>query len=131
MITELRYITIVVKDIETSLAWYSEKMGFEKRMDIKKSGSRWVTIEVQGQKSPDIILQFPSMDEHGEQFEKKNKQVGNTPTWVLGVDDCLKTIEEFRARGVEIVEEPVDSPWGVSALVKDLYGNHFSLTQSF
>jgi len=131
LITELRYITIVVKDIETSLAWYTEKMGFEKRVDIKKPGSRWVTIGVHGQKSPEIILQFPSLDEHGDQFEKKNRQLGNTPTWVLAVDDCHQTIKEFRERGVEIVEEPVESPLGVSALVKDLYGNFFSLTQSF
>ncbi|RYZ55667.1 MAG: lactoylglutathione lyase [Proteobacteria bacterium] len=131
VITGLRYITLVVKDIETSLAWYCEKMGFEKRMDIKKPGSRWVSIGIAGQANPEIILQIPSAEEHGDQFEKKNRQIGNTPTWVLTVDDCLKTVEEFRARGVEIAEEPNETPWGVTALIKDLYGNCFSLSQSF
>lgn len=91
---------------------------------------RWLSVGVPGQKAPEIILQEPSLEEYGqEMYGRKVAQIGNGTTWVLGTNDCRKTIDEFRSRGVEIVEDPEDTPWGVSALIKDLYGNFFSVVQ--
>ena len=50
---------------------------------------------------------------------------------VLAVDDCRKTYEELKGKGVEFVSEPTERPYGVEAVMKDPFGNWFSLTQHF
>lgn len=130
MITQLRYLTLVVSDQGEALRWYTEKLGLEKRMDMPNGSSRWITVGIKGQPYPEIILQKPSLQEHGPQgLEKKLGQIGQNPTWVLLVDDCPQTVETLRGKGVKILEEPQDAGWAIAALIEDLYGNAFTLAQ--
>lgn len=131
MVDQLKFVTIVVRDQDEALEWYADKLGMEKRLDIPLGDTRWLTIGFPGHAFPEVILQKPSIEEHGpEIFEKKMSQVGNATTWVLSVSDCKGTIETLRSRGVNIVEEPQTLWWGTMALIKDLYGNLFSLVES-
>ena len=43
--------------------------------------------------------------------------------------DCRKTFQELKAKGVEFVSEPKDEFYGVVAVMKDPFGNWFSMTQ--
>ncbi len=132
MITALQYVTIIVENADKALAWYTETLGLELRMNrTRPDGYRVVTVGVPAQAKPEIILQEPHKAEHGEeQYARKLKQIGHNPTWVFHVDDCRKTLETLRAKGVVILEEATESPWGISALIRDLYGNLFTLTQT-
>ncbi|MFZ0002462.1 MAG: VOC family protein, partial [Trebonia sp.] len=48
----------------------------------------------------------------------------------IQVDDLDKTFESLRAAGTEILQEPVDQPYGVrDAAVRDPSGNHLRLSQ--
>jgi catechol 2,3-dioxygenase-like lactoylglutathione lyase family enzyme len=48
----------------------------------------------------------------------------------IQVDDLDKTFESLRAAGAEILQEPVDQPYGVrDAAVRDPSGNHLRLSQ--
>jgi predicted enzyme related to lactoylglutathione lyase len=49
---------------------------------------------------------------------------------VIETDDCRRTVEELKARGVTFLQEPQDRPYGIEALFRDDSGNWFSLTQS-
>jgi predicted enzyme related to lactoylglutathione lyase len=130
MIDQLQFVTIIVRDQAEALAWYTEKLGMEKRLDIPLGSSRWLTVGFPGHAFPEIILQQPSLEEHGEaHYRKKLSQIGQATTWVLSVTDCNGTVETLRARGVEIVEEAEALWWGTMALIKDLYGNLFSLVE--
>lgn len=129
MVDQLQFVTIVVRNQDEAAEWYCAKLGMEVRLDIPLGPTRWLTIGFPGQKWPEIILQMPTPEEHGDQYEKKLAQVGQATTWVLGVTDCKGTVETLRARGVNIVEEPETQWWGTMALIKDLYGNLFSLVE--
>jgi predicted enzyme related to lactoylglutathione lyase len=130
MIDQLQFVTIVVKDQDEALEWYTQKLGMEKRLDIPLGHSRWLTIGFPQHKFPEVILQQPSPEEHGEEYyRKKLSQIGNATTWVLSVKDCKTTVENLRQKGVQIVEEPETLWWGTMALIKDLYGNLFSLVE--
>ncbi len=48
---------------------------------------------------------------------------------VLEADDCFKTYEELKSKGVEFISPPQERPYGVEAIFKDGCGNWFSLTQ--
>ena len=44
-------------------------------------------------------------------------------------DDCQKTYEELKAKGIEFTKTPKKEFYGIEALFKDGCGNWFSLTQ--
>ena len=48
---------------------------------------------------------------------------------VLETADCRKTYEELKAKGVEVLQPPVERFYGIEALLKDNSGNWFSMTQ--
>ena len=48
---------------------------------------------------------------------------------VLEVDDCQKTYEELKAKGVQFMQPPADRFYGIEALLKDNSGNWFSMCQ--
>ena len=48
----------------------------------------------------------------------------------IQVDDVDKTFESLRGAGMEILQEPIDQPYGVrDAAVRDPSGNHLRLSQ--
>ena len=47
----------------------------------------------------------------------------------MDVDDCQKTYEELRAKGVEFMQEPSERPYGVEAVCRDNSGNWMVLVE--
>jgi len=123
-ITKLSHVTIIVPDQNEALTWYTEKFGFEKRADDAGSmaGYRWLTVAPRGQASPEIAL-FQARD------DRERSWVGQGTLWVLETDDCRATCKELAARGVTILSPPDQLPWGVSAIIQDLYGNPYNLLE--
>jgi predicted enzyme related to lactoylglutathione lyase len=48
---------------------------------------------------------------------------------VLQSDDCRRTYEELKARGVEFFREPKEMPYGIEALFRDDSGNFYSMAE--
>lgn len=123
-ITKLSHVTIIVPDQDAALAWYTQKLGFEKRADDAGTmpGYRWLTVAPKGSSGVEIIL-FQARD------ERERSWVGQGALWVFETDDCRATCDELAARGVTVLSPPEQLPWGVSAIVQDLYGNPFNLLE--
>ncbi len=111
-------ITVAVKDQEEALAWFTEKLGFVKRVDRPGPGLRFLTVSPEKQPELQVILAswFPD-------------HVGKNATAVLHTDDCRKTYEELMRRGVAFTESPQPKPYGLQAVFKDLHGNHYALVE--
>ncbi len=124
MINGLNHVTILVKEYDEALRFYTEVLGLEKRMDAQFGpGARWVTVAPKGGNGLEIILQKP------EPGQVTAERVGQNTTWVFGTDDCRKTYQELAAKGVKFTSPPEEQPWGVQAVFQDLYGNSFALVQ--
>jgi predicted enzyme related to lactoylglutathione lyase len=121
-------VTILVRDYDEALKFYTERLGFEKKMDEKFGpGARWLSVALPGQ-DLQIVLQKPEPSMHGEARAKKMFDlIGQSPTWVISTDDCRKTYEVLKARGVNFSDPPKEQPWGTQAVFQDLYGNSFAL----
>lgn len=130
------HVNVFVHDQDEALDFYTRKLGFEVRADVtlaEMGDFRWLTVGPVGQ--PDIALALmaipgPPVFEPDTQ-EKLTDLMGRG---VLGgiffnTDDCRGTIEQFRERGVEIVEEPSERPYGVDAAIRDPSGNSIRVTQ--
>lgn len=117
-ITRIITVTVAVDDQDAALAWYTEKLGFQKRLDREGPGFRWLTVGPKGQEDLEVLLAswFPD-------------RVGKNALWVLEVSDCRATCEELRSKGVTIVEEPYEGAHRVEAVIEDLYGNPYEIVE--
>ena len=134
MITRLSHATIDVLDQEEALTFYRDKLGFEVRNDMKMdNGFRWVTVGPKTQPNLEIILmavkEGPMFGPEKVQALKTLLQTGAIGAGVLEVDDCKKTYEELKAKGVQFMQPPTERFYGIEALMKDNSGNWFSMTQ--
>lgn len=131
MIERLSHVTIIVKDIDEALDFYTKKLGFMKVTDNSiGDGYRWVTVSPKGQPGLEIVLQHPDPEMHGAAGAKQlMKEIGKGTTWVFKVDNCKKTCDQLKKKGVQILQEPEALPYGTEAVVADLYGNRFVLME--
>ena len=133
MITKLSHATLYVTDQDVALDFYVGKLGFEVRTDSDVEGFRWVTVGPKTQPDLEIVLMKlapnPFMSEDTvAQIESLMKQ-GALGCGVFSTDDCKKTYEALKAKGVEFTAEPAERHYGVEAVLKDPFGNWFSMTE--
>jgi predicted enzyme related to lactoylglutathione lyase len=124
MITKLAVVTVLVRDQDEALQFYTEKLGLEKMDDMSFGEDRWLTISAKDQKDVQIFLQ--KADSFGADL---TDQVGRATTWAFNTDNCREDYEILKGRGVKFTSEPKEQPWGIQAVFEDLYGNTFSIVE--
>jgi predicted enzyme related to lactoylglutathione lyase len=125
-----------VNDQEEALAFYTEKVGMEVRIDVtlpELGNFRWLTVSPAGQPDVAIVLMAipgpPVMDAETAAQVRGLLAKGFAGTVFLTTDDCQASYEELKGRGVEFVEVPEERPYGIDAGFRDPSGNHLRLTQ--
>ena len=126
----LTHVTIVVKDQNAALEFYTKKMGFEKKADYQNPGQpRWLTVAPKGQAIEMVLYQAGSMTD--PKIPTSHDLPGIGTRWVLEVDDCGKTFAELKARGVKFLDlQPREEGWGLAADLVDPDGNHFTIHET-
>jgi catechol 2,3-dioxygenase-like lactoylglutathione lyase family enzyme len=124
MIEDMTHVMLFVKDYDEALDFYTNKLGFVKVADVSPApGWRFLSVAPKG-RGTEIILHVPIASMQGEaEVKREIELIGKTPALMFKVDNCKKTCDELRSKGVMIVEEPGEAPYGIQALIVDLYGN--------
>jgi uncharacterized glyoxalase superfamily protein PhnB len=125
-----------VHDQDVAAKFWTEKVGMEVRQDVsipEMEGFRWLTVGPPGQDDVSIVLMAlpgpPMMDDGTQRQVLDLVAKGLAGTVFLTTDDCHRSYEELRSRGVEFTEPPFDTPYGVDAGFRDPSGNSIRLTQ--
>ena len=125
-----------VHDQDEALAFYTEKLGMEVRVDAtfpEMGGFRWLTVGARDQEDIAIVLMAipgpPVMDESTREEVRDLTAKGFAGTVFLVSDDIYADCKELKGRGVEFVDEPEERPYGIDSSFRDPSGNHFRLTQ--
>lgn len=134
MITRMSHVTIFVTNQDEALAFYRDKLGFTVKMDAAmEQGFRWLTLNPPEQPDLEVILMAvkPGMlyDEETAATLRQLVQKGVLGAGVMEVDDCKKTYEDLKAKGVEFTSPPTERFYGIEAIMKDNSGNWFSMTE--
>jgi catechol 2,3-dioxygenase-like lactoylglutathione lyase family enzyme len=132
MITNISIASVFVKDVDASKAFYTEVLGFEEGTDITLGdGYRWCTVHHPSQPELQVHLAIPGPPQSPEMVEAINRALdeGGMNGLGMNVDDCRKTYEELRSKGVEFLQEPSERPYGVEALARDNSGNWMVLVE--
>jgi catechol 2,3-dioxygenase-like lactoylglutathione lyase family enzyme len=131
MITNIALAPVFVKDIEESKRFYVDVLGFEEKDDLTMGDYRWCTVSHPEQPELAVHLTTPGPPFEPEMVEAMNRALDGGGMSGLGmrVDDCRKTVEELKAKGVQFIQEPEERPYGVEALMRDNSGNWMVLVE--
>jgi len=114
------YTSVLVSDQGTALDFYTNILGLEKRVENPApDGLRFLTV---GVKEDDFqLVLWPGTPGQAE------LTMGRPPASItIETDDCRKTVEELKSRGVEFVSDVLEFPWGYVAQFQDPDGNRLS-----
>ena len=126
MFTRIGRMILLVKDYEEALSFYVGKLGFEKIYDETiPDGPRYVHVGVPGQEDVGLWMLKAGTGEKS----LVGRQAGDEPLFVLYADDCKKTYETLRERGVDFLYEPQDSEGDIHVHFKDIYGNQIVMVE--
>jgi catechol 2,3-dioxygenase-like lactoylglutathione lyase family enzyme len=115
-------------DPEAALGFYRDALGFELRLDVGYNDMRWLTVGPPGQPGTSIVLFPPGADPGVTDDERRMitemMAKGTFAMLTLATPDLDATFAELESRGVEIVQEPVEQPYGIrDCAVRDPAGN--------
>jgi predicted enzyme related to lactoylglutathione lyase len=128
MSLKLHTCFIAVHDHDEALAFYRDLLGLEVRADVKYEGMRWTTVGPEEQPDVNIVLEPPAADPNAptadRKFMKEMLAKGLLRAVIFSTEDCDATFEHIRAGGGEVLQEPMDQPWGVrDCAFRDPSGN--------
>ncbi|WP_329208720.1 VOC family protein [Streptomyces sp. NBC_00683] len=126
---------IAVDDHDKALAFYRDALRLEVRNDVAFEGMRWVTVGSPTQPDVEIVLEPPLADPNASEADRKAMAEllakGNLRGVIFSTDDCDTTFESIRAAGGEVLQEPIDQPYGVrDCAFRDPAGNMIRFSQS-
>lgn len=134
MITNISITSVFVKDVDASKAFYIDVLGFAEHSDITLGdGSyRWCTVMHPSQPELQVHLTVPGPPHSPEMVAAINRALDEGGMHGLGmsVDDCRKTYDDLRAKGVEFIQPPEERPYGVEAVARDNSGNWMVLVET-
>ncbi len=121
-------------DPEASLAFYRDVLGFEVLNDVGYGEMRWITVAPAGRQGPSIVLAPPAADPGITEEEKATiaemMAKGTYATVVLTTPDLDGAFDRIQATGAEVIQEPIDQPYGVrDCAFRDPAGNHVRINQ--
>ena len=131
MTLSITHTPVYCTDLDAALAFYTQRLGFEVRQDVPMGPEmRWLTVGAPGS-AHELLL--AAVDQHIAPADRASMREivakGDLAVFIQ-VDDLDKTFESLRAAGAEILQEPIDQPYGVrDAGVRDPSGNHLRLSQ--
>jgi catechol 2,3-dioxygenase-like lactoylglutathione lyase family enzyme len=125
---------ITVDDHDKALGFYRDVLGLEVRNDVSFEGMRWVTVVPPNQ--PELEITIETVDSQpGASAEDKEKHAellakGLLHGLIFVTDDVDAAFERIRASGVEMLQEPIDQPYGVrDCAFRDPAGNMIRFNQ--
>jgi catechol 2,3-dioxygenase-like lactoylglutathione lyase family enzyme len=115
-------------DAEAALAFYRDTLGFEVRLDVEYGGLHWITVGPSGQPDTSIVLYpmaaTPGITEDERATIAEMMAKGTYASINLATRDLDATFEKLQAGDTEVVQEPVDQPYGVrDCAFRDPAGN--------
>jgi len=127
----IAHITLVVRDYDEAIQFFTQSIGFELIEDTPSTDrqgrdKRWVLIASRGSRGTQILL---AKAESEEEVSRIGNQTGGRVFLFLHTDDFWRDYRAMREKGVRFVREPKEEPYGTVAVFEDLYGNKWDLLQ--
>jgi predicted enzyme related to lactoylglutathione lyase len=132
MTITLSHSFLEVQDQDEALAFYRDVLGLEVRTDATMEDFRWLTVGPPTQPEIEIVLSPVGMGRGAEDIETLRTLLakGSLIGVIFHTDDVDGLFERVRQSGAEVMQEPIDQPYGVrDCAFRDPSGNHIRFSQ--
>ena len=123
----LGMIAIVIDEYDAAISHYVNDLGFtlveDKEMTLEK---RWVVV-APSKDGAKILLARAATD---QQRAAIGNSTGGRVGFFMYTTNFDETYENYKARGIEFVEQPRQEAYGQVVVFKDKYGNKWDLIES-
>jgi len=124
---KIAQITLLVKDYDEAIEFYTQKIGFALLEDTKLTEEkRWVRISPKGAKETCLLLAKAS---NAQQLANVGNQAGGRVFMFLFTDNFWRDYKHMTENGVKFHEQPREQIYGTVAVFEDLYGNLWDLLE--
>ena len=131
---KLSHCFVSVDDQEKALTFYRDVLGLQVLSDATFETMRWLTVGAPGQPGVEIGLfnpaDAPYLSPADRQALAELTAKGSMYSVIFSTSDCDATFEHVLASGAEVMQEPVDQPYGVrDCAFRDPAGNMIRFSQ--
>lgn len=124
---DIHYAFLPHHDPDASLAFYRDLLGFEVRNDVRYGGLSWITVGAPESRTS-LVLHPPAADPGITDDERRTitemMAKGTYAAITLATADLDGVFGALSAGGAEVVQEPVEQPYGVrDCAFRDPAGN--------
>jgi len=120
-------VSLLVRDYDDAISFYTEKLQFELIEDTAMGGGkRWVVVAPPGSSETRLLLAKASPP---EQVLHVGNQTGGRVFLFLHTDDFWRDYNRMKENNVHFLEEPRNEPYGTVVVFEDLYGNKWDLLE--
>jgi serine phosphatase RsbU (regulator of sigma subunit) len=118
------FITIYVRDLDRSIRFYIDQLGFNLIFDSPVAGGRFVVV---GPPDGSAVLAFAPVSSDSDEYHS----IRRTAPIVFLTENVVARYNDWRARGVTFLEPPYKPAWGgLYASLEDPDGNSLKLVES-
>jgi quinol monooxygenase YgiN/uncharacterized glyoxalase superfamily protein PhnB len=126
MANHINQITLVVKDYDEAIAFYTQKLDFELIEDtVLNDTKRWVVVAPK--KSQCRLLLAKAVNE--EQLNSVGNQTGGRVFLFMNTDNFDGEYQNLVDNQITIVRQPTTETYGRVLVFEDLYGNLWDLIE--
>lgn len=125
---QLIQISVLVRDYDEAIVFYTQKLGFVLLEDTALSETkRWVRIQPEGNQGGCSILLAKAVN--AEQKLAIGNQTGGRVFLFLHTDNIDRDYSNYKSKGIEFIGEPRSENYGKVVVFRDIYGNLWDLIE--
>ncbi|MCP2253598.1 putative conserved protein PhnB, glyoxalase superfamily [Prauserella aidingensis] len=124
-----------LSDPDASLAFYRDVLGFEVRNHVEYGDMHWITVGPPGQPETSVVLYppeaTPGLTDAERSLIEEMMAKGTYAMINLSTPDVDATFAKVQQGDVEVVQEPIDQPYGIrDCALRDPAGNMIRIQQA-
>jgi catechol 2,3-dioxygenase-like lactoylglutathione lyase family enzyme len=124
---QIKLTSIFVDDQDKALKFYTDVLGFNKKMDFSAGKYRWLTVvspeEPEGVQLVLELNQNPAAKTYQQEIHRQGIPAAN-----FFVADVQREYERLKGNGVTFTKEPTKTTGSTIALLDDTCGNLIQIT---
>ena len=126
---QIKLTSIFVDDQEKALKFYTDVLGFQKKMDFSAGNYRWLTVvSAEEPEGPQLVLESNNgYNPAAKTYQNEIFQHG-IPAANFFVGDVEKEHARLKQHGVTFTKEPTKTTGSTIAVLDDTCGNLIQIT---
>ena len=125
---KIKVTSIYVDDQDKALSFYTEVLGFAKKVDFSQGPYRWLTVASPEEPGGTELQLALNSSPAAKAYQQAMFQQGQ-PAAMFFTDDVKGDYERIKARGAKFTMPPTDVTASTIAMLNDTCGNIIQITQ--